>query len=115
MRRWFVVVLLLILPFQAYSAHYQATVQDGLSALVRHEVSQVAPADRSSVQWLASLQNLSSLMAETAMQDYVDHADTPLPSLGRAPWRHAWPPAFILLSLPAISCEFTPERRPPRA
>lgn len=115
MRRWFFVVLLLILPFQAYSAHYQATVQDGLSAMARHEVSQAGPADRVGVRWVTSLQNVSALMAETTMQDYVDHADTPLPSLAQPSWLHPWPPEFTCLSLPAISCEFAPERRPPRA
>ena len=112
MRRWFVVVLLLILPFQAYSSHFHATVQGGQSALF---VQQDAHATELRVEsGKHPLQQLSAILAQTPMQQYADHADTPLPCPVQSCWLHAWPSACPPFSLPAVCCEFAPEHRPPR-
>lgn len=114
MRRWFVVVLLLILPLQAYSSHYHATVQGGQNALfVQHE-SSAEPVERSLTPGPHPLQQLRAVLAQTPMQLYADHADTPLPCPVQSFWLHAWPAACPPYSLPAICCEFAPEHRPPR-
>lgn len=115
MRRWFVVVLLLILPLQAYSSHYHATVQGGQSALfAQHESDAAESVERRVSSAHHPLHQLSAILAHTPMQQYADHADTPLPCPVQSFWLHAWPSACPTYSLPAICCEFAPEHRPPR-